>query len=78
VRHADASRVNVTLSAMPDRIFLEVIDDGSGFNTDETGDSNFGIRGMHRCADDAGGELIIESKPGKRTTLTVDIPIQEV
>lgn len=77
-QHADASRVNVTLSAMPDRVLLDIIDDGNGFNMDDASDSNFGIRGMYRRADDAGGELIIESKPGKRTTLTVDIPVQEL
>lgn len=77
-QHAEASRVNVTLSTMPDRVLLDIIDDGRGFDISDTGDGSFGIQGMRRRAADVGGDLVIESQPGKRTILTVDIPIEEV
>jgi len=76
-KHAQARNVNITLSFMPDILALDVADDGEGFDTTLDG-RGFGLKTMSERAEELGGELIIESEPGKGTTIAVSIPISEV
>lgn len=76
-QHAAADTVHVTLSQMPDRILLDVIDNGRGFAPSAAGEGGFGIGGMHKRAHDADGILTVESAPGDGTTITANLPIHE-
>lgn len=77
-RHAGASRVNVTLSYMPDRVLLDVQDDGNGFRPEAgaSDDDGFGLIAMRQRAEALGGVVHIESAPGEGTTIVVEIPRQ--
>lgn len=72
-RHADASSVYVTLLDEGDRICLSVMDNGSGFETSEKRNT-LGLLGLRERAISMGGELRIESKQGKGTTVIAYIP----
>lgn len=77
VLHADASRVRVELSTLPDAFRAEVVDDGIGFDPllqSGPTDSHLGLVGMRERADYAGGELTIHSAPGSGTVLRLDLP----
>jgi signal transduction histidine kinase len=76
-KHARAQNVNITLSYMPDILALDVADDGQGFDAalDRRG---FGLKSMRERAEELGGELTVESEPGKGTKIAVLIPISEV
>lgn len=76
-KHARAQNVNITLSYMPDILVLDVADDGQGFEPvlDRRG---FGLKSMRERAEELGGELTVESEPGKGTKIAVMIPILEV
>jgi signal transduction histidine kinase len=73
-KHARARNVNITLSYMPDVLALDVADDGQGFDTarDRRG---FGLKSMRERAEELGGELTVESEPGKGMKIAVMIPI---
>jgi PAS domain S-box-containing protein len=75
VRHADAKRVSVVLERRPDGHVLEVRDDGRGIKEGalESGRS-LGIVGMRERAESLGGELTVESRIGKGTTVRVWFP----
>ena len=80
-KHARASRAVLTLSYMEDRVALDVRDDGVGFDPDgmhaaldEGGASGFGLRAMRERAERSGGALLVESEPGRGTTLVVELP----
>ncbi len=76
-RHAGASRVSVTLSYMPDRVLLDVQDDGRGFKPDgrsQSDGSGFGLTAMRQRAEALAGAVYIESSPGEGTTIVVEIP----
>lgn len=79
-QHARAGIVTVTLSYMGDVVVLDVQDDGAGMdNTTPTAPgSGFGLNAMRERVERMHGSLLIESKPGKGTTLVVEIPIAEV
>jgi len=76
VEHAGVCRVEAALRGSRDEIRLEVQDAGIGFDVDEalTG-RGLGLVGMRERVRLAGGELLIESRPGAGTSLRARIPL---
>jgi two-component system, NarL family, sensor histidine kinase UhpB len=72
-RHSGASRVEVTLEPCDSRVRLRVTDNGSGFAFAE-GDKGLGLDGMRERALLVGGALEIDSRPGRGTTVTLEVP----
>lgn len=75
-RHADPTRIGVYLRAGAEGLVLEVIDDGVGFDV-EAGESrhgHFGLRGMRERARRMGATLMIDSRGGRGTKVSVRIP----
>ena len=78
-RYAHASRVDVHLRRLGDRVVMTVADDGAGFEAPDDLDSlagvgSFGLAGMRERARLAGGELSVESEPGDGTVISVWVP----
>ncbi len=77
-RHADAGYIGVSLSY--DGAFVELIiaDDGRGFDPDSPRRTlHFGLDGMRERALLVGGDLQIDSVPGRGTRISVRIPFVE-
>lgn len=76
-KHARADKVKVTLSRdiHQGEVFLcmNVIDDGIGF-TEKQSNRSFGIRTMQERATSVKGSLLIDSSPGKGTSVFCRIP----
>jgi two-component system, NarL family, sensor histidine kinase UhpB len=73
-RHSGASKTSVSLRRREDGgVALDVADDGRGFAFDES-ESGLGIAGMRERALLVGGELSIESRPGRGTTVHLTVP----
>ena len=66
-KHANAGYLSLLLECDFDHIYLEIKDDGKGFNIAERDRDCFGIRGMKERAMLAHGELSVISRPGKGT-----------
>lgn len=82
-KHAQASRVGLTLSYMEDQITLDVRDDGVGFAPDNVpangnGDGGFGLLGMRRRVQRLAGSLTVESEPGGGTAVSASLPALEM
>jgi signal transduction histidine kinase len=80
VRHADASRVQVTLRVQDDSATLTVRDNGRGFQDPVTTSAGaqrqgLGLRGMRERVTALGGEMCVESAPGRGTGITVTVPV---
>lgn len=78
-KHAAASRVWVALRVAPERLLVEVRDDGRGFDL-LSGDSSrrregIGLLGMRERAARLSGQLVLESKPGHGTRVCLEIPL---
>jgi signal transduction histidine kinase len=76
-RHARASRATVRLETMPDRVRLEVRDDGSGFQPSQVSSDRFGLLGIRERARLLSGSLRLDSAPGVGTLVEVTIPLAE-
>ncbi len=75
-RHALASRAEVVLQMSRQVLLLEVSDDGCGFNPDTLPENQvLGLAGMRERATLVGGELNIQSDPGKGTRVSFKVPL---
>jgi signal transduction histidine kinase len=80
-RHSQASKVVTQMEFHPDGVRMTINDDGQGFEVPErTGDlvatGKLGLIGMYERARLLDGTLLVQSEPGKGTTVIVDVPIQ--
>jgi signal transduction histidine kinase len=74
-RHAQATRVVVSLSQTEENVTLEVKDNGRGISEEEMRDpKSLGILGMAERASLMGGRLEIHGSPGQGTTGVLTIP----
>lgn len=78
VRHAGADSAELVLSFEPGLVSLEVIDEGAGFETGATDvdPSSLGLIGMRERAELVGGVLVVRSRLGEGTRLSVTVPLE--
>lgn len=74
-RHADATVVRVRARMDDGRLVLEVRDNGRGFDPGSVGDAAYGLAGMRERAAIIGGEIEIDSAPGKGTRVRLGVPV---
>ncbi len=75
VKHARASAVRVRLDFQPDRLCLEVRDNGQGFDVAAVAGRGMGLTSMRERAEQLGGSLTIESGPGRGTAIRAELPV---
>jgi nitrate/nitrite-specific signal transduction histidine kinase len=80
MKHANAHRIEVSLSQDPARVTLCVEDDGCGFELSNVVDDIrcFGLRGMRERVAALGGRLEIISRPAEGTRVAACVPISGV
>ena len=76
VRHAEASRVTITLDSSHDSVVLRVVDDGRGFGGDPV--EHGGLRSMRERALLVGGALAIKDAPEGGVEIRLEVPATEV
>ena len=75
MRHADAASVAVSLRRDGEALFLEVKDDGRGFDYEAASHGpSFGLLGIRERVRVLGGALTIESGAGRGTVVSIHIP----
>jgi signal transduction histidine kinase len=76
VKHADASKVTVSLAGKHDAIHLSIKDDGMGFDRADLRDApGLGLASIHERVDLMKGALTIKTAPGKGTEIRVVVPV---
>jgi two-component system sensor histidine kinase DegS len=80
VKHANASKIDVTISYWKNSIVLEITDDGDGFDkskipeTVRADNSGFGLSIMKERVYLLSGKLSLESSPGAGCSVIVTVP----
>jgi signal transduction histidine kinase len=77
-RHAQASRVEVSIEKHPRSIRMDIHDDGKSFQVDRLlhtrKTKRLGLLGMRERIEMVGGSFTIESSPSRGTTIRAEIP----
>ena len=74
VKHADAKSVEVAVESQNGRATLCVADDGGGFDPEQGPEgAHFGLRLLRDLVREIGGDLKIDSKPGRGTTIRLEV-----
>jgi signal transduction histidine kinase len=73
--HSGATHVDVRLETGDDVVRLTVRDDGKGFSG-EGAEGHLGLRLLADLAQEVGGRLIVDSKPGAGTSVIVEVPTE--
>jgi signal transduction histidine kinase len=74
IKHSGATRVEIRVSAREGPLQISVGDDGAGFDSRRAG-RGFGLIGMRERAALVGGRLMVESEPGRGTTVRAKFPV---
>jgi signal transduction histidine kinase len=75
ILHSQANHVEVLLNLLNRNVMLIVEDDGIGFIPTTIGtEDHLGLFGMRERIEMLGGRFLIESTPGKGTTIKAEIP----
>jgi signal transduction histidine kinase len=78
-RHAQATRVDVSIRKLRDRVCMSIRDDGKSFDGERVlrskGNGRLGLLGMRERLEMIGGHLAVESTPGRGTTVQAQIPL---
>jgi len=75
-RHAGATRMSLTIRGEDDRLVLEVVDDGVGFDPGTApDDAHFGLRAAESLVREYGGSMEVESAQGSGTLVRVEVPL---
>lgn len=76
-KHSQAKNIDLRLDYEPERVCLEIRDDGRGFDLEAASaePGHFGLSGMRERAEKLGGQLRIESEPGRGTRVFLEIQI---
>ncbi|WP_440708966.1 sensor histidine kinase [Herbiconiux sp. YIM B11900] len=79
-RHAEASRIDVTLTQRGDRVVLSVTDDGTGFIADPSASSDairtghVGLASQQLRVHSLGGTMTVDTRPGAGTAVRAALP----
>jgi len=74
-KHADSPEVSVRIRAEHGELRIEVEDRGHGIEVADDDDPHFGLRLMRGRAEEIGGSIQIESKPGSSTRVVAVLPV---
>ena len=77
LRHASAESVTLRLLVEPRAATLVVTDDGRGFDPAAVPPGRLGLVGMRERARLVGGEMRVESAPGRGTRVEVVLPLED-
>lgn len=76
VRYANAQKVLVELQIRGNWVFLDIKDNGVGFNPEEARNQRgMGLVNMEQRATQLGGQLVIRSQPGAGTCIRAEVPL---
>ena len=74
LKHSQATKTTITLFKEPEKVVLEIWDNGIGIETLGNSNAGLGIKGMKERAEKIGANLTLQPNPGGGTQLKVEVP----
>jgi signal transduction histidine kinase len=76
-RHSDATRVDVEFSRRGEKLELNILDNGLGFNIEEVAGQGLGLLSMRERMEALGGQLTVETTQGEGTRITASSRLED-
>lgn len=73
-KHSGATQVTIFLQESPDSLYLQIADNGQGFDP-ERNTTGFGLQGMRERTTALNGQFFLTSQPGKGCRIQISIPL---
>lgn len=77
LRHAKANELEVYLHKINNNLLLRVIDDGAGFNMNESKTGSYGLNNIRERVAGIGGTVKIISFKGQGTSIEIKVPLMK-
>jgi signal transduction histidine kinase len=77
LKHAHATEIILQINRLEDDLLLIVEDNGTGFEIDATERPGIGLKNIQSRVDTLYGNLHIDSRKGKGTIITIEIPLTD-
>ncbi|MCL4417830.1 MAG: sensor histidine kinase [Actinobacteria bacterium] len=71
IKHSHATKATLVLKIFPDKLYMDITDNGCGFDNKKIALTNLGLTIMRERAKLIGASIFIDSLPGKGTKITV-------
>ncbi|MFS0862531.1 sensor histidine kinase [Fredinandcohnia sp. 179-A 10B2 NHS] len=78
LRHSKANQLEVLLINRDGFAILRIVDDGIGFDVEETKTGSYGLQNMHERAVEIGGTMRLVSMKNKGTRIEVKVPMMKL
>jgi methyl-accepting chemotaxis protein len=75
LKYSDATMVRIVFSTVEGTLVVTFKDNGKGFDLETANSMGQGLRNIRYRVENSGGEVLLESKPGKGTRYTFRIPL---
>jgi two-component system sensor histidine kinase DegS len=75
VKHARADQVKAVLGCRGTTVTCLIQDNGVGFDVSRERQGHYGLRNMQRRVEALGGRVILTSRCGRGTALTIELPL---
>ncbi|MCF8369408.1 MAG: tetratricopeptide repeat protein [Bacteroidales bacterium] len=76
LKHAEANQISLVLNLQPNILHIQYSDNGKGFEPkDKEGKQTLGLQSIKSRVQFIGGEMAVESGPGKGTTFILHLPV---
>ena len=77
-RHAEATKVMMTIVSDEENLKIQIEDNGQGFVFSEVQGDHLGLSIMRERITSVGGNINVESEPGSGTRIHIEVPRQEI
>ncbi|MBP6024602.1 sensor histidine kinase [Ferruginibacter sp.] len=77
IKHSGCKSIDVSLSGNDDSIYLQLTDDGKGFDMKKTSGNGIGLNNMKKRTELIGGIFKLESSEEGGTKLNIEIPLRK-
>jgi len=74
VKHSESTTANIKLTKKKGNIVMEILDNGKGFDMNQT-HRGLGLRNMRERGQMLGGKVVIDSTPGEGTHISVKVKL---
>lgn len=77
IKHASATRIDITIEQKNDHMKIKIIDNGKGFDISNSHPNGYGMRNIRKRCEDIGAQLDITSQINNGTKIAIELGLSQ-